>query len=344
MFIKKKKNNIISIAPNSSLQIPIFFSPNTMKKYTSNLVICTNNYNERELVWNYPIIGLAEYKSSQVLNIKCNARETFHKIWNLQLDNYFNNNNDNDNEDEFKIEIEKLESSDNDNNSSMIYDPNQIIDKSLQIDLIKKKLNGNNNNSLQIEVLFEPLRAFNGISKLHIINKQGVRWIFQLNFIVNKSEVDDIIKIESQLHCTSSICFGLNLSQYNEIQSDKSIQFRAYFTADSPFEFDIKPKQGNFIQNKQLDGQQFIVSFTPNEYGAALNGKLIIETSVMEWSYKVIGTHPTYIPPNLNSFKPTVDNKISKQIQIKRHKEKLIVKNRNFLRKNISATKKQTKL
>ena len=83
LFIKKEgSNNIHDINPNSSLQLPIFFSPNTMKKYSSNLVISTvinpdkdNNSNaSKELIWNYPIIGLAEYKSAQSLNIKCNAK------------------------------------------------------------------------------------------------------------------------------------------------------------------------------------------------------------------------------------------------------------------------------
>merc|ERR1719486_1493245 len=93
---------------------------------------------------------------------------------------------------------------------------NEIIDKSLQIDLIKKKLSAHGANSLQIEVLFEPLRAFSGLSKLHIINKQGVRWTFQLNLAVHAAEVDDDIKIESQLHCPSSVCFALNLNSFQD--------------------------------------------------------------------------------------------------------------------------------
>ena len=385
LFMKKSSNNkknTYDVTPNSSLQIPIFFSPNTMKKYNANLVISTiiqrddnkgNKSSERELIWNYPIIGLAEYKSSQLLKINCNARETFHKIWNVELDNY---DYDKQQDDEFSIDVELIPSSDdifnaksssttsllkNNNNtdqsdtslststSTSVQMMNKIIEKSLQIDLIKKKLS-KESNKLQIEVLFEPLRAFNGISKLHIINKNGVRWTFQLNLNVNQAQVDDIIRIESQLHCTSSIMFGLNLNNNiqennnndddDNINNNKPTTFKAYFTADSPFQFDVEPKSG-VVDDDSEQQQNFIVSFTPSEYGAALNGKLIIETSIMEWSYRVIGTHPTYIPPNLNSFKPTVDDKISKHIQYKRQKEKNMIKSRNFVKRNMKATRKK---
>merc|ERR1711933_595799 len=120
---------------------------------------------------------------------------------------------------------------------------------------------------------------------------------------------------------------------------NKAMRFKAYFTADSPFEFDVYPKQG-LVQED--DEQQFVISFCPSEYGAALSGKLIIETEVMEWSYRVVGTLPLYIPPNLKEFKATVDDKISAKVQNKRKNEKNRVKSRNFLKKNISATKKQT--
>jgi len=289
---------------------------------------------------------LAEYKSSQLLHIRCNARESFHIVWTVELDNYDFEGHE---EDEFTIEVERTPSA----NEELAVNPhgtesitnstelmNNIIDKSLQIDLIKKKLNKQSKNELQIEVLFAPLRAFSGISKLHIINREGVRWTFQMNVTVNKAEVDDVIKIESQLHCTSSICFGLNLRSFqDEITEDiGDTPFHAYFTADSPFQFDVTPKTGVITG----DEQQFIVSFTPNEYGAALNGKLIIETAIMEWSYRVIGSHPTYIPPNLNTFKPTVDDKISRKVRYERQKTKNIVKNKNFLKKNMAATRKSS--
>ena len=132
----------------------------------------------------------------------------------------------------------------------------------------------------------------------------------------------------------------MNVDEIN--MDNKPIIFKAYFTADSPFEFDVEPKQG-IVETDDDTEQQFIVSFTPNEYGAALNGKLIIETFLMEWSYKIIGTHPTYIPPSKNQFISNIDNKISKQLQSKRKSSKNLIKNTNFLKKNMKATKNRSK-
>merc|ERR1719334_278340 len=120
LFMKRKKGvDTVNVSPNSSLQLPIFFAPNSMRKHTANLVISTKIHredsgnkkgiSERELVWTYPIIGLAEYKSSQLLSIRCNARESFHKIWTVELDNYDVASHQ---EDEFTIEVERTPAAD----------------------------------------------------------------------------------------------------------------------------------------------------------------------------------------------------------------------------------------
>jgi hypothetical protein len=45
------------------------------------------------------------------------------------------------------------------------------------------------------------------------------------------------------------------------------------------------------------EGTKFVVSFTPVEYGKSKNGKIIIQTDEMYWSYLVKGILPKYVVP-----------------------------------------------
>ena len=43
----------------------------------------------------------------------------------------------------------------------------------------------------------------------------------------------------------------------------------------------------------------FNVTFTPVEYGKMKVGKLIVQTELKYWSFKVEGTFPKYEPPKI---------------------------------------------
>ena len=62
------------------------------------------------------------------------------------------------------------------------------------------------------------------------------------------------------------------------------------------------------------EGAQFVVSFTPHEYGKTLIGKLIIQTEDMQWTYEVRGTHPHFVAPQAVS---TVDDRLPKEVEAK---------------------------
>jgi hypothetical protein len=49
-------------------------------------------------------------------------------------------------------------------------------------------------------------------------------------------------------------------------------EFTAYFTTESAAEFLVYPKSG-LLEPYGKDGTNFIVSFTPTEYGKAKSGK-----------------------------------------------------------------------
>ena len=109
-------------------------------------------------------------------------------------------------------------------------------------------------------------------------------------------------------------------------------EFTAFFTADSAVEFVCHPKSG-LLEPYGKEGTNFIVSFTPTEYGKTKVGKLVIQTEEMQWTYEIRGSHPQYKIPQVLGGR--IQNKLSKELASKIiHKEK-----KNFLRDNLVATK-----
>lgn len=116
---------------------------------------------------------------------------------------------------------------------------------------------------------FEPLRSFKTSLEFVVYKSSGGRWKFNMVFEAVDPEVDDVIVIQSPLQKTSSVSFKLtnHLKAYAE--------FNAFFTADSAAEFIVYPKTG-LLEPYGKEGTNFIVSFTPTEYGKAKIGRLII--------------------------------------------------------------------
>jgi hypothetical protein len=87
---------------------------------------------------------------------------------------------------------------------------------------------------------------------------------------------DDIITIYSPLNKTSSVSFKLT----NRFKT--YAPFTAYFLPFSDPEFSVMPKSGE-LEPYGREGKNFIISFTPIEYGKMKRGKLIIETDELYW-------------------------------------------------------------
>ena len=155
------------------------------------------------------------------------------------------------------------------------------------------------------DLRFEPLRPFKTQVEFVIYKSSGGRWKFNAVFEALEPEMDDIIVIQSPLHKTSSVSFRLSnhMKQYAE--------FAAHFTADSAQEFAVHPKQGQ-LEPYGKEGTNFIVSFTPTEYGKQKIGRLVIQTEEMQWTYEIRGSHPQYKIPTIQGG-GRLDNKLSKQ-------------------------------
>jgi hypothetical protein len=116
---------------------------------------------------------------------------------------------------------------------------------------------------------FEPLRPFKTQAEFIIYKSSGGRWKFNVIFEALDPEMDDTILIQSPLHKTSSVSFKLS----NHLKS--MAEFTAFFTPDSASEFMVYPKSG-LLEPYGKEGTNFIVSFTPTEYGKQKIGKLVI--------------------------------------------------------------------
>jgi len=110
-------------------------------------------------------------------------------------------------------------------------------------------------------------------------------------------------------------------------------EFTAFCTSDSATEFVVQPKSG-LLEPYGKEGTNFIVSFTPTEYGKAKIGRMVIQTEEMQWTYEIRGSHPQYKIPEVGGGR--IANKLSKAV-VREMKAKQSTK-KNFLKENLRTT------
>merc|ERR1711862_1059326 len=91
-------------------------------------------------------------------------------------------------------------------------------------------------------------------------------------------------------------------------------EFEAFFDAESAYEFTVLPTSG-VLEPSGTSGTTCIITYKPTEYGKPVQGKLIIQTEDVYWSYLVRGTHPKYRAPVAD--KPKVATRLSKDVQMR---------------------------
>lgn len=160
-----------------------------------------------------------------------------------------------------------------------------------------------------------------------LINQaSGGRWRFDLKLEATEPEVDDTISIQSPLNKPASVAFRLcnHTNAYAE--------FDAFFDAESAYEFTVQPTSG-VLEPSGTTGTTFIITYKPTEYGKPVQGKLIIQTQEVYWSYQVRGTHPKYSAPVAD--RPKVVTRLSKDVQQRSSENTASRRKRNFIRDNM---------
>merc|ERR1719171_2147341 len=177
-----------------------------------------------------------------------------------------------------------------------------------------------------LAVNFHPLRPFVAICNLVITKSSGGRWRFDVKLEATEPEVDDIIPIQSPLNKPASVAFRLcnHINAYAE--------FDAFFDAESAYEFTVQPTAG-VLEPAGTNGTTFIITYKPTEYGKPVQGKLIIQTEDVFWSYLVKGTHPKYTAPVAEKAK--VNTRLSKDMQVQLAQASSSKRKKNFMKANI---------
>lgn len=213
-----------------------------------------------------------------------------------------------------------------------------LIKRSVVIELTKPTLS-RVDEPLEFLVKFEPLRPFKAQSEFLVSKPSGGRWRFGVILEATDADVDDTIEIKSPLHKTSSVSF--KLCNHTRIYAD----FQAFFTHDSATEFSVYPKSG-LLEPFGKEGTNFIVSFTPTEYGKNKTGKLIIQTEEMQWyciivivnrAYQIKGSHPEYKVPKPGGGR--LDNKLGKELESKLLHKGPTSTQKNYIKENMKKQK-----
>jgi len=175
-------------------------------------------------------------------------------------------------------------------------------------------------------VKFAPLRPFTAMCNVVVTRSSGGRWRFDLSLEATEPEVDDTILLQSPLKKPASVAFRLcnHTPAYSE--------FDAFFDAESAFEFTVQPTSG-VLEPSGSTGTAFVITYKPIEYGKPVQGKLIVQTEEVYWSYLVRGTHPKYSAPVVDKSKITT--RLSKSVQDHMAATSALRRRKNFIRENI---------
>ncbi|KAL4498636.1 hypothetical protein ABPG72_019754 [Tetrahymena utriculariae] len=287
LLTKTKKNegekSIMQVPGMNVIQIPFSFVPREINCYYCEIVVQMNE----KIEWRYPIKGVTESVVNQIIyHLKTQCRSTVEEEMKIQLPGIMSFIT---NEDKFEFELDGISD-----------EFNTLIRQSLQIKTVKNYLTSSNDH-LEFQAKFSPLKPFKQTIDFNILRQAGGRWKFKITLEATEPKEDDIIIISSPLHKTTSVTFKLTN------KSKSFTPFTASFTPDSDAEFTVMPRSGN-LESYGREGTTFIVSFTPIEYGKTRQGKLIIQTDEMMWSYLVKGTLPKYNPPQIEQS--MIDNKL----------------------------------
>jgi len=305
----------VQIGPLASTQIPFSFCPPSMTQHSAELAVSVV---KPPLTWTYEIQGVAEAPADSTLHsFTVQARESLETYYLLDL-----------------VGLDTAPGSRHgDQLTCQLEVPQQhqaIVSKCFDISIESSPDPAQRPTSraqVSLHVKFAPLRPFVALCNLVITRASGGRWRFDLKLEATEPEVDDTISIQSPLNKPASVAF--RLSNHSSVYAE----FDAFFDAESAYEFTVSPTSG-VLEPAGTAGTAFVITYKPTEYGKPVQGKLIIQTEDVYWSYLVRGTHPKYTAPVAD--KPKVATRISKDVAQELQKNAQARRKKNFIRDNMA--------
>jgi hypothetical protein len=319
-----KTTREIVMAPFTSIQVPISFSPDNIEEKGARLIIRGEIGMKKDLVWIYNIRGLAEAPAGNSIVLKCAAKSNLKQEIKLGLYGLADEGMAERGE-EFVFGVEYPTCTDLQKHylKEWLY----VVGDNLKL----RKVDG----LLTFQFLFNPLRPFTAGAELIVIRKStGGRWKFPIRVDVGDAEPEDQpIIIEAAIKTVKKVVFRMN----NRTQ--EPAKFQAFFTVDSANTLHVEPS-GGVLEPYGTDGTEFTLSYAPMEYGKAEKGKLIIQTEECQWIYDVVTKHPGYSAPD--NVPSKLDNRLDPQLEKSLGTSKLAKKNiiaENMKAKNMMAGK-----
>jgi len=302
-----RKTSGLMVGPYGVIQLPFLFCPAIMSSHEAEVLVSTSSIGEEELLtFTFPLLGMAEGQTSaQSIELEGQARQRETKTVELKLEGLSLNDaaaaDDKETQQqrqqqqistkEFSIEIEASP------------EAQMKLSKSLAVAVTASNVTATT-ASVRVQLDLCPLLPMDVSGYLIVLrrsDKSGSqshgRWRFPLHVVVSPPLPDDTLRLEASVGSTANLAF--RLKNYKESDSP----FIARLSVESATEFTVYPPHG--VLSTEVDrregGSQIIVSFSPTEYGKALRGTLHIETAEMFYAYALIGTHPRYTAPVVES-------------------------------------------
>jgi hypothetical protein len=252
-----RKTEDLIIPAKSPLQISVGFCPKRLGEYNSTVNI-RSNIGGRSLLWCFPIVGMAEAGSPQLLDVIKTPCKTSTLIdvdvflKGLRIADLYPG--DVPTAAEFSLQI-------------LVDDKNKpLVARSFRaqpIELITLPETDAANATdfvMRYRLLFEPLRTFISTIEMLVESKNRGRWRVQTELEATEPEPDDTISLVAAVGGTDKVSFRLS----NRFLGFST--FQAYFTVKSSPHFSVSPTSG-VLAPYGSDGTSFVVSFAPNLYG-----------------------------------------------------------------------------
>jgi len=314
VFSLLNKKAKVQIGPLATTQIPFSFCPPSMTQHSAEICVSVVKPN---LTWSYLIQGVAEAPTDSTLHtFTVQARDSLETYYTLNLDGLVVSPGE--------VYTESL--------SCQLEVPPQyqaLVNRCFDISIGENpdpSQRPKDKQQISLRVRLAPLRPFVALCNLVITRASGGRWRFDVKLEATEPEVDDTISIQSPLNKPASVAFRLcnHTNAYAE--------FDAFFDAESAYEFTVQPTAG-VLEPAGTSGTTFIITYKPTEYGKPVQGKLIIQTQEVYWSYLVRGTHPKYSAPVADKAK--VITRLSRDVQQTVSQAAAIRRKKNFIRDNM---------
>ena len=292
-----KKTREIVMAPHTSIQIPISFSPDSIEEKGARLVVRGEIGMKRDLVWIYSIRGLAEAPMGKAIIMSGPAKKAIKMDVNLGLYGLVQDGLAPEGE-EFNFAVEYPACTEE--QEYLLKEWLAIVGTNLKLD--------SPDGSLGFRLDFQPLRPFVAGAELVVTRAStGGRWKFPIRVDVEDAEPEqEPIMIEAAIKTIKKVVFRLNN------KTKDPAKFQAFFTVDSAKTLSVEPS-GGLLQPHGEDGTEFFIAYAPDEYGKAEKGRLIIQTVEMQWIYDIHTRQPGFhIPRNISS---KIDNRLDSHLE-----------------------------